>query len=91
MLTNLRPLLGGDAGAGDGSVGAQVVEARDRVGKVDDRVGLTGVLSRAMPRGIGLGANLTLTSMRSLWAAIHGEVDACGASLDASARSPKTS
>ena len=55
MLMKLRPLLGGDAVAGDGSVGDEVVEARDRAGKVDDRVGLTGALGRAMRRGIGRG------------------------------------
>ena len=48
MLTDIHPLLGGNAGAGDGSVGDEVVEARSRVRKIVDRVSLTTALGRTV-------------------------------------------
>ena len=53
-LTELRLVLGGNAGAGDGSVGDEVVEAPNRARKIDNRVSLTGALGRTVRRGVRL-------------------------------------
>ena len=54
MLIDLQPLLGNEAVAVDGSVGDEVVEAREGAGEVDDRVGLTGPRGYAIGRARGL-------------------------------------
>ena len=89
MLPNLLRLPGPHGAARDGGVGDEAMQARDGVGEVDDRVALTG--GPACGGGLGEArkllrvASVMLTSMRALWAAIDGAVEAWRPPLHASA------